>query len=370
MVWCEKWKPVILILFIYLGFSVVNLLFKAVLSKGANHLVLITYRQSASAVFLTPIACFLERKEEASLTTRILCYLFLSGLFGATLTQYLFLLGLQHTSAAFASAFFNMTPATTFLMALVFRQEKLNLKNKAGKAKVLGSVACLGGVLTLALYQGFPLIKPPHSPALINGAGDGDPKTSGKKSAENYMFGSIFLISSATVWSSWFIIQAEIGKIYTRKCSSTAFMSFFSAIQSAALCSAINCDLSVWLLKGKLQTVTVIVAGVVGSGLCYVGMSWCVEQRGPVFTAAFSPFMQIFVGILDLIFLHEEIYFGSLIGSITVVSGLYTILWGKSRELKEKVIKPDEALKEDNRTSCSSCTVQVDADSKCHLPAP
>jgi len=51
----------------------------------------------------------------------------------------------------------------------------------------------------------------------------------------------------------------------------------------------------------------------VGSGLCYVAMSWCVKQRGPVFTAAFTPLLQIFVAALDFSILKEEIYSGRLI---------------------------------------------------------
>lgn len=52
--------------------------------------------------------------------------------------------------------------------------------------------------------------------------------------------------------------------------------------------------------------------GVVGSGLCYVGMAWCVEQRGPVFTSAFTPLIQIFVAIVGFFILHERIYPGRL----------------------------------------------------------
>lgn len=50
--------------------------------------------------------------------------------------------------------------------------------------------------------------------------------------------------------------------------------------------------------------------GIVGSGLCYVVMSWCVKERGPVFTSAFSPLIQIFVAAFDITFLHEQIHLG------------------------------------------------------------
>ena len=57
--------------------------------------------------------------------------------------------------------------------------------------------------------------------------------------------------------------------------------------------------------------------GIIGSGLGYVGMSWCIKQRGPVFTSSFTPFIQIFAAMFDFSFLHEQIYLGRLVPSIT-----------------------------------------------------
>ncbi|TQD85827.1 hypothetical protein C1H46_028606 [Malus baccata] len=87
--------------------------------------------------------------------------------------------------------------------------------------------------------------------------------------------------------------------------------------------------------------------GAVGSGLCYVGMSRCVKQKGALFTAAFTPATQIFVAMLDFSFLHEQIYLGSMVGSVTVIIGMYILLWGKSNDQKEMVIKQTQAVDQD-----------------------
>lgn len=47
-----------------------------------------------------------------------------------------------------------------------------------------------------------------------------------------------------------------------------------------------------------------------GSGIGFVAMSWCVEKRGPVFAAAFSPLIQMMVAVFDISFLHEELRLG------------------------------------------------------------
>lgn len=52
------------------------------------------------------------------------------------------------------------------------------------------------------------------------------------------------------------------------------------------------------------------IQGIVGSGMCYVGMAWCVKKRGPLFTAAFNPLVQIMAAMFDIPFLHEELHLG------------------------------------------------------------
>jgi hypothetical protein len=58
---CNEWKPFIAMITVDFAFSIVNILLKKVLDEGINHLVLITYRLSISALFLGPIGYFWER---------------------------------------------------------------------------------------------------------------------------------------------------------------------------------------------------------------------------------------------------------------------------------------------------------------------
>lgn len=361
MAGCQKWKPFVVILTVYFVMAVLNMLFKKILSEGTSGLVIVTYRLIASAIFLMPIAYFCERRNGIKLTMPILVQLFFSALIGATLTQYLYLLGMQYTSAAFASAFVNMTPVFTFILALLLRHESVNLRSKGGQAKVLGSLICIGGVLLLIFYTGAPLNKVTPS---------GKPSYNTNNSnmeARKWILGSIFLVLSILFWSAWFLIQARIGKKYPCKYSSTALMSFFGAIQSAILCFAVNKDITQWVLRGKLQILTVLFAGILGSGLCYVGMAWCVEQKGPVFTSAFTPFIQIFIITLDLAFHNEQIYLGSVIGSIMVICGLYVLLWGKSSTATENMRKPAEPVECNGRSASATVSdvTPVTSDSTC-----
>ncbi|XP_059444558.1 WAT1-related protein At3g30340-like isoform X1 [Corylus avellana] len=363
---CEEWKPFIIMVAINFAFAVVNILLKKVLEEGINHLVLVTYRLSISTMFLAPIGYFLERNSRPKLTLRILCYLFFSAIIGASLTQYFFLLGIQYTSATFSCAFINVVPVLTFLMALPLGLETVNIKCSSGRAKVLGTVVCVGGATLLTLYRGMPLFDHSHSQSATQMV-DHAMKLNSDKTTQRWTIGSIALVVGTLFWSSWFLLQSTISKRYPCQYSSTAIMSFFGAIQSAALSLATSRNLSAWVLKGKIEIVTVLYAGMIGSGLCYVGMSWCVKKRGPVLTAAFSPLVQIMAAMFDIPILHEQLHLGSsLLGSIIVIIGLYILLWGKNKEMKicaTKLAQEAEGIKEQES---QLQVIAVSCESRCH----
>ncbi|CAA2961624.1 WAT1-related At3g30340-like [Olea europaea subsp. europaea] len=338
---CINWYPVFIMIAIDLAFAISNILLKKVVTDGMDHLVFITYRQSISTIFLSPLAFFLERKSRPKLTSSILCHLFLSAIAGASLTQYLFLVGIEYTSATFACAFVNMVPVVTFLMALPFRYvtllhhflsqlfpiflrlvhkfihlsllfhcglrslESINLKYSSGRAKVIGTLVCLGGAILLTVYRGIPLVHFSGSQPVTQSI-----KLSSSKRSERWTIGSLAMLAGTFLWSSWFLLQANIGNRYPCQYSSTAIMTFFSAVQSALFSLSINRNHSIWYLDRKTDIIAVIYAGMVGSGLCIVGMSWCVKKRGPVFTAAFSPLVQIMAAMFDVPILHEQLHLG------------------------------------------------------------
>ncbi|KAJ0047769.1 hypothetical protein Pint_14942 [Pistacia integerrima] len=335
---CNEWKPFFAMISIEFAFSIMNILLKKVLDQGMNDLVFITYRLSISTIFLAPIGYFWERNNRPKLTLRILCYLFFSAILGSSLTQYFFLLGIQYTSATIACAFINVVPVLTFLMALPFRLESVNIKHNSGRAKVVGTLVCIAGAMMLTLYRGMPLLNHSHMQAETSTM-DGVKEMHCTRRTERWTLGMIALTVGTILWSSWFLIQTNISKRYPCQYSSTAIMSFFGAIQSAILCLTTSRNLSMWVLKGNIEIITILYAGMIGSGLCFVGLSWCVKKKGPVFTAAFSPLVQIMAAVFDVPFLHEQLHLGSLLGSIIVIIGLYILLWGKKKEMQNCATK-------------------------------
>ncbi|CAM8948267.1 unnamed protein product [Rhodiola kirilowii] len=367
----DQWKPFMSMVSIGFAFAVVNILLKEVLNQGLNHLVFITYRLAIAAIFLAPIGYYLERNSSSKLTFRVLCYLFFSAIVGTTMTMYFFLIGIQYTSATFACAFVNMVPVMTFILALPFRLETINLNINTGRVKALGTIVCIIGAIMLTSYKGMPLFNHVHSHTAIPAAHHQAFSLSSSDSdkAERWTFGLVALVAGTLLWSSWYLLQSQIGKVFPCQYSSTAIMSFFGAMQSAVLCLILVRNPSIWVLKGKIEILSVLYSGVVGSGLCFVGMAWCVRKKGPVFTAAFSPLVQIISGLFEVPFLNTPLHLGSLLGSSIVIVGLYILLWGKNKEarsssLDHNPVKVGVGLDVENQEP-QSRVVTNNSDSKC-----
>ena len=124
-----------------------------------------------------------------------------------------------------------------------------------GRAKILGTLICVSGALVLTFYRGMELTHS-HSQATERNV---NLMTSPEK-AKKWAAGSALLAAGCLMWSSWFLMQARIGKRFPFQYSSTAILSFFGAIQSAILSLIIDRKVSNWILKGKLEIISVVYA--------------------------------------------------------------------------------------------------------------
>ncbi|KAF6987384.1 hypothetical protein CFC21_005038 [Triticum aestivum] len=313
------WKPMVIMGAVVVMYAVMNALSKMVFNEGMHTTVLMILRLLVATLFLGPIAYFKERKNRPKLTIEIFVYLFISALLGASLIRWLFFLGLPYTTATFASAFNNTTPMFTFILALAFKVEKLDVASRPGAAKLTGTAVGLAGATVLALYQGPTLIGAPSAYHLAAAATHGD--------ARRWALGSVALLGFSASWSLWFILQSKIGTKYPELYSSTTSMFLLSFVQMAIVGAATEkMTMKVWVPCTVLQGITVLFAGIGVSRLGFLAMSWCVERRGPVFTTAFMPLIQIVTAGIDVSVLYEQLHLGSVVGSAIVVVGLYFLL--------------------------------------------
>lgn len=134
------------------------------------------------------------------------------------------------------------------------RLETVDIKCNSGRAKIVGTLVCIVGALLLTLYKGkglFNFSQHDQSSSV---------KLASTRTPEKWSIGVIALILGTLFWSFWFILQSKISKTYPCQYSSTAIMSFFGAIQSAVICLFIDHNLSIWVLRGKIQIIAILYA--------------------------------------------------------------------------------------------------------------
>uniref|UniRef100_A0A0D3EMV3 WAT1-related protein n=1 Tax=Oryza barthii TaxID=65489 RepID=A0A0D3EMV3_9ORYZ len=324
--------PTLAMVMVQLGFAGMNVVSKLALDTGMSPYVLIAYRNIIAAVFLAPFAYYFERKSGMVITKKVLVQIFFSSIFGATLNQVLYFVGLKSTTPTVACALSNTLPALTFAMAAAFRMESVRLSAAAGQAKVFGTVVCVGGSMIMPFYKG-PLLRLWASPIHWRFAESAASGAAAPAAGGAAVLGDVLIILSCAAWAVWFIIQTKMSERFSAPYTSTTIMCLMAGVQCAGVSAAMDRSVAVWKLGFDIRLYSVLYIGVVGSGIAFALMSWCIQVRGPLFVSMFSPLMLVVVAIVGWAILDEKIHVGSAIGSVLIVAGLYMVLWGKAREM-------------------------------------
>ncbi|TVU18392.1 hypothetical protein EJB05_34487, partial [Eragrostis curvula] len=311
---------------IYTGMFVIS---KAAFDNGINTFVFIFYRQAVGSLLLLPLALLLHR---------------------ITFSLNMYHVSLKFTSATVASATDNSLPAVTFFIALLLRKEVVKLKSASGVAKVTGIVLCLAGVFAIAFYAGPSLSPVNHHRAFashVSSAGE-------KITRGAWVKWTFLMVLANSMWSLWIVLQASVLNEYPDKILVTAVQCAFSAVQSFVAAVVAERDFSRWKLRFDISLLAIFysvispfsVAVVVVSGVCGDGSSLlppslvCGDER-PRLPRGMDPALFHLHNILLFLFPRRDCpwssgsylsFFFIIVGGILLVGGLYSVLWGKSKE--------------------------------------
>jgi drug/metabolite transporter (DMT)-like permease len=151
------------------------------------------------------------------------------------------------------------------------------------------------------------------------------------------MKGTFLMLLGNVTWSLWIVLQARLLKEYPNKLLATALQCLLSAAQSLALAAAATGaggeGRDAWRLRPDVGLVAVAYSGFVVTGVSFYLQAWCIERRGPVFLAMSNPLGLLLTVFCSSFFLGEVVHLGSVLGGALLVAGLYSVLWGKSKEL-------------------------------------
>ncbi|KAL5538584.1 hypothetical protein UlMin_045493 [Ulmus minor] len=324
----DDYKPVVAMVGLQIGYAGAGLSTGAGLLQGMNPRVFVVYRQAIATLFIAPIAYF----------SRSFSLMFLASLIGVAINQNVYFEGMYLASTSMASAMGNLVPAITFVIASIFGLEKINIKSLRSIAKILGTLVCVTGAVSMALLKGPKLLNKKLLPT-------GD-SIFGSTGGENWLSGCLFLFASSCCWSIWLILQVPLSASYSDHLSLSAWMCFLSTLQSAAFALVLEKDnnMETWNFSSGLELACCFFSGIIGSGISFFVQAWCISKRGPLFAAMFNPLNTVIVTILAAIFLHEKIYTGGLVGGVGVIIGLYILLWGKAEDIVEIKEETDPKL--------------------------
>lgn len=242
---------------------------------------------------------------------------FVLALSGITVYQNLFYAGLMYTSAVFVSAISNIIPVFIFVMATASGMEKVDMSSKYGLAKIVGTIVCVGGAMVMTFYKGPVLL------TTLNGL-----------SFNTWMLGALLLFVGCLFWSGWVTFQAPVVRKYPAQLSLTAIMLFQGTVLSILVALVVERKASAWRIKWGIELLSIMYSGILCSSFALFLQMYCISVRGPVFVAMFGPTSTILVAILEYFILHVKFHLGSLLGTVLIIAGLYTVLWGKAKDEK------------------------------------
>ncbi|KAK2994500.1 hypothetical protein RJ640_029459 [Escallonia rubra] len=308
----------VVVQFAQVGLMVVS---KKAMASGMTNFTFVFYSNALAALILLPLSFLIHRSNRPPLTFPVLCGFLLLGFLGF-LVQIFGFAGIKYASASLASAMLNLIPGFTFILAVIFRMEKLDFKSSSTLAKSIGTVVLVLGAFIVALYKGPALLAIPNFPhhLLIQ--------------PSDWVIGGLFLAIDCAFASMFIIIQVLVLKKYPAEVTVMFFYCFVVAILSATVSFIVERDPSAWSLQPNMRWMALLYSGVFGSAFQVTIGAWCVRRKGPLFVAMFHPLGIVIATFWGVIFLGDGFYLGSLVGSIVIVVGFYSVMWGKFKEGK------------------------------------
>ncbi|ESW27657.1 hypothetical protein PHAVU_003G221100 [Phaseolus vulgaris] len=301
--------------FIYAGNA---LLFSYLMSLGLESLTIVAFTSFATFLILLPFAFYYERfRWPTKVGFKLVTQLLFLSLGGVTLFQSIFLKGIKLTSPAMGTAMPNLAPGFIFVIAWIFRLEKVNLSCTYSRVKIVGTLLCVLGALTLSIMQSLSV--PPNSSKVGTIQSPSPPPN--VTFDRQKLIGCLYLLVAILILSTNIVLQAfTLGDFPAPMslCSITCFLGTFMTV-------------AVQLIEDHEFKTGWPLAGVV-NGICLSVNCWALERRGPVLVSMFSPIGTVSSVIFSVVTLGQTINTGSLAGMFLMFTGLYFVLWAKGKE--------------------------------------
>ncbi|XP_060973919.1 WAT1-related protein At4g30420-like [Cannabis sativa] len=209
----DEYKPAMAMFGLQFSYAGVALSTRAALLQGMSPSVFVFYRQAIATLVIAPFAYFTSILFQLILIyfnnhiylvkfcyTSFFYFIFLNSV---AINQNIYFQGLLLSSSSMASAMANLVPAITFLIASIFGLEKVNIRSLRSLAKILGTIVCVSGAMSMALVKGPKLLNLPNNNDFVLESN----MSSSSNDHDDWILGCIFLFGAYCCWSTWLILQ-------------------------------------------------------------------------------------------------------------------------------------------------------------------
>ncbi|KAJ1267353.1 hypothetical protein BS78_07G049500 [Paspalum vaginatum] len=300
------------------------------LAAGVPSLFIIVVACAASSDVVLPFAVALERKKWPKVwSPMLILQLVIISLGGVSIYQVFMMLGVERTSPAIASAMPNLGPGFIFVIAALLRFERFDWKCKYTRAKIFGTLVCLGGAMCVSFLKNPTPSVSPKPPV------PGDQELSNGRGRKDWILGCFYLLTGVTIFACNTVMQAAALKRFPAPLSVCSITAMMGSIFSAIIQVLMEGNLTAGTADNIVRTIVeiVLVGGVV-IGLCTTFQVSSIGRKGPVLVFMFSPFQTVFSVFISFILFGQWIGLGCFVGIVLMFVGLYVVLWAKNREDK------------------------------------
>ncbi|XP_037491586.1 WAT1-related protein At5g40240 [Jatropha curcas] len=241
---------------------------------------------------------------------------------------------LQFSNSFFlSSAMANLIPIFTFLLAVITRMETLDLRRSSSQAKLSGAIVSVTGASIVTLYKG-PAIFMIQSLTSHSHHLQLQPLHSQKP---EWIFGGFLLVIVVPSVCNLDHLPRRTVKQYPEEMTILFFFTLFITIQSAFFSLILERNPNAWRLKSAIEIIAIVftvrksiqilfIYLLFYNGLFRIGFTrGALGKKGPLYVAMFKPLGIAIAVFMTVTFLGETLCLGSVIGSIIIALGFYSV---------------------------------------------
>ncbi|KAM7512424.1 hypothetical protein LguiB_011299 [Lonicera macranthoides] len=315
-----------------------NTIFKAATLKGLDYHVFMVYTYAISTLFAIPLI-FIFHRDLPPIRISFIIQMFLLAILGF-IAQMIGYKGIEYASPTLGSAMSNLTPACTFVFAIIFRMEKLEIRRLSSQAKVIGTIVSISGALVVVLYKGPTIITSVTPSTSLNSLFD--PSTYAQS---QWLIGGGLLALEYVIISVWYILQAKVLNEYPAELVVYFLYNLSCTIVSTPVCLIAQSNWSTWKIKANIGLAAILYSGIIGSFGNIIHI-WGLHVKGPVYVALFKPLSIAIAAVMGVILLGDAFCIGSIIGAIIISFGFYVVIWAKTQEEEEEEEEEEDVCEE------------------------